>query len=636
MSIIVTVPVDCECWDHMSRGNSHSGKTGANSTLEPALLTIAYVLIVIGVPLVCTDLAFHPFASPKLMILVVAAACSCLALSIKLAAPSARRFGLLTLIVLALVVTASLSFLSSATPGPSLWGSYKQDVGFLAAMASLAIGVAFATAIKQNLPLDTSYLWALPIASSALLSLVVIAGIAGAPMPDFLAPGGTGIVRGTVGLTSALSSLLSAFAVYSIGQAVVRGPRWRPAIVTGAVLALATAVVAGWLPGLLGFAVGATVMLVRWAVHSHQARLSIAGAGLAVVAGLIVALAVQPDYVTPPGATGGWDWMAEVYRSAGRMAGRNLMFGEGPASFQPGLISLLTPEAVRTYFSQTLPGDAHNWLLEFASTYGVPCAMIVAYLIVRPFTVLNRIPRAAAPYTCAALSLVIAGMFGPLSLSTLPVLALFIGITCAATGAEHPQPAASDRLERTSAKHAYRLFSRMAALTAVVTAGIFLVLGSHFLRDEIDSRYADLTNNLAMAEAAAERLRPPTAPGFWSAARIAAFDARIGADPSAAASVDSLMKQAKAVDPRDPNTEFNWAVSLQMLERHHDAIDHLAEGLRLYPSWPLALKGIAFSYIDLGHAREALAILEPLVDTYPEDAAARRLLDSARGVATGD
>ncbi len=192
---------------------------------------------------------------------------------------------------------------------------------------------------------------------------------------------------------------------------------------------------------------------------------------------------VQPDYVTLPGATGGWDWMAEVYRSAGRMSA-NLMFGEGPASFQPGL-SLTADTRGSNLLLSDPTGAMLNWLLEFASTYGVPCAMIVAYLIVRPFTVLNRIPaqRRRTPALpeprdsgdVRSVESQHAARVGPLHRY---YLCSDRCRTSPTSGLRSP--------ERTSAKHAYRLFSRMAALTAVVTAGIF-VLGSHFLRDEIDS-----------------------------------------------------------------------------------------------------------------------------------------------------
>lgn len=617
----------------MSIEGSHSAATGMNR-LQSAPLTIAYVVTVVGVPMACTDLALHPFLSPKLMALAVAAACSCVAVSFQPAALSLRHIGLRGLALLVLVTVASLSFLASDTPGPSLWGSCKQEVGFLAAMACLVVALAFS--MDHHLPFDAPHLWALPILSSTLLALMALAGAAGVPLPEFLRPGGPDAMGGTVGLPSALSSLLSAFAVFAIGQAVIRGRPWRLWLISAAALSLGAASLTGWLPGLLGFVFSATFMLVCWAAPSRRTRLGLVGTGMVLVTGLIAAMAVRPGYITPTGATGGWGWIGEVFTSAGRIAGRNPFLGQGPASFQPSLVPLLTPDTVHAFFSQELPGDAHNWLLELAATYGILCAVIVAYFIARPFTVTSRIPRTTAPYATAALCLVIAGLFGPLSLSTLPVIALFIGITWAGVGVQSTQSGAFNPIDRSAAGHLARVFLRVLAAAVVAAAGIFLVLGAHFLRTEVDSRCADLTSSLPAAEAAAERLRPPTAPAFWSAARIAAFEARIGADTSAAASVDKLMAQAEAVDPRDPYTQLNWAVSLQMLERHHDAISHLAEGLRLYPGWPLALKGIAFSYIDLGQPGAALAILEPLVEAYPDDAVARRLLDAARGADAGN
>ena len=83
--------------------------------------------------------------------------------------------------------------------------------------------------------------------------------------------------------------------------------------------------------------------------------------------------------------------------------------------------------------------------------------------------------------------------------------------------------------------------------------------------------------------------------------------------------VDRLFARAKTIDPREPLTELEWAMALQMLDRHDDAIAHLQEAILIYPDWPLALKGVAFSYLDTGRAEEALPILERLHGLYPDD-----------------
>jgi tetratricopeptide (TPR) repeat protein len=95
------------------------------------------------------------------------------------------------------------------------------------------------------------------------------------------------------------------------------------------------------------------------------------------------------------------------------------------------------------------------------------------------------------------------------------------------------------------------------------------------------------------------------------------------------AKVDALFAQAQRLDPQEPMTQLQWSVALQVLDRHKDAILHYQRALDLYPEWPLALKGMAFSYLEEGRADLALPILTDMSVRYPDDPMVEQLLQRA-------
>ena len=125
----------------------------------------------------------------------------------------------------------------------------------------------------------------------------------------------------------------------------------------------------------------------------------------------------------------------QTYWIALKVIAAHPLLGVGPADFQSALLSHLTPELVQsTYFAQ-IAADAHNWILETAATYGLPFAAVLAWLFLGPLIRGRGRSSSQRPFAAATLALAVAYLFGPLALSTLPLLGSLRGDDRRAPGA---------------------------------------------------------------------------------------------------------------------------------------------------------------------------------------------------------
>jgi hypothetical protein len=582
-------------------------------------IAISYLLLVLGAPVLYSGLVMSSFSSPKLAVVCVAAALGAMALILRWT-PLRSVLGPTGLLLLAAGALATLSLAFSPILGVSFWGRHNQEVGYLAVLACLVLyGVGIS--VVSVLPRWPGLLYVALIPAVGL-SVMLVARLAGVPLPSaFLAPDGSAPVL-TMGNSIHVGAYLAAMAAFGLALGVSRAGRSRLALLAiSAILGLGT-VLSRSTPAVLALVLGVAWVAWRRLDKHPRARVGIlAGALGLTLASAVVAYAGSGSALgqvfDPLRAT-----RPENHLIALETIFSHPLFGVGPANFQGALVAHLTPTLVHSTYATQIAGDAQSWPLEMAATYGLPFALLVAYLFLAPVVRPRGLTFLQQPFAAGVVALAVTYFFGPLALSTLPLLALFAGAVAGRPPVD--EPSKSDR----------RSFLWMARSVILVAVAALLILGGvHFLRIDYELKQADLAQDPVELTAAADRLFPATPPPYWAAGSLAAYMGRVTGDAAQSADVDRLFARAKALDPTDPLTELNWAIALQVLDRHVDAIGHLLEASRLYPNWPLAEKGIAFSYLQLKQPELALPILEKLAGLYPGDARVKQLLDQARSAA---
>ena len=581
-------------------------------------LAVAYTLLVVGAPVLFSEAVIYPFSSPKLA--VVGFACGLAALSLALGSDRLRSsVGPTWVLLLAALVLATFSLAVSPVPGVSFWGRHHQEVGYLAIVASLsayAMGVAVVSLLSRWPNLGLVIL--IPAVPLALLAIAAAVG-AGVPVWMLGRDGSAPVL--TFGNPTHAAAFFAAAAVLTLSAGAMSLGRRRILLWACCVLLLATTVLSGSFAAILALVVaGVWVGWRQLGGRGHLRWWLLLGAILVTVGGIVAALSI-PN--TP--FTRAFDVAAgirpQTYWIALKAIVTHPLVGVGPANFQSALLSQLTPGLVQSTYYAQIAADAHNWILETAATYGLPFAALLTWLFLGPLIRGRGRSPSQEPFAAATLALVVAYLFGPLALSTLPLLALFAGMTAA-----RPERDAS-RMESIRASGLVRY---VRPVLLVLTAVLLFTCSAQFLRATYEVRQGNLYSEASRVKSAAEGLIPILPDPFWTAGSLAAFEGRALNDVRQAEEVDRLFARAKTLDPREPLTELEWAMALQMLERHDDAIAHLQEAMLIYPDWPLALKGIAFSYLDTGRTTEALPILERLHDLYPDDPTVIQLLDQAR------
>jgi len=293
---------------------------------------------------------------------------------------------------------------------------------------------------------------------------------------------------------------------------------------------LGTAVLLGGMVQLAGGRAGLAVggLLVVWIAVRFGART----AGLLVLAVVVGAIAAG---VATGGAANASDRVASA-RAEG-LAGRvdrwalalpaleeRPILGYGPGQFRRATAPHTTPAAARAFGPDTLSDDAHDVVVEYATTTGL---LGVAALGVWLWCAGRR---ARGPLAAFAL-------FGGLSLLVQPQNVALTPVLLLALGAAAPVP-----LRRAGPR--LRTFM-------VVTALVGVVAGAALLRG--DALLARATDGLVLDQArAATAALPGWSVGPATEARAAAYEVLSTHDPSGGPEVLVAARDAVARDPSDP------------------------------------------------------------------------------------
>lgn len=583
------------------------------------LLALAFALLVVGLPVLYSTSVAYPFSSPKLAVLGAAVALGVVAVALpsKARLGGASRLRVALLVLAASLATVALAF--SPVLGVSFWGRHDQEVGYLVVLSSLgayAIGVAFLPAMGR-----WPRLLDLALLPAGLLAALSIWTVAGLPVPGyFFGNADAGPVL-TMGNPTHVGAYLAAMFAFALSRAIREVGRRRLFLTALALLLCAGAVTSGSFAAMIALAAGA--LWVSWNALRGRGRIRWLIPSVTIVilaAGIALGSVLPGSPLTNAFTVRGGDRM-ETYWVALKTIVANPLLGVGPANFQSALLSQLTPELVHTTYYAQVSADAHDWFLEFGATYGLLFAVVLASLLVTPLVRRTGRTTAQEPAAGAALGLAVAYLFGPIALSTLPLLAFFSGVA-AARAATEPVEARADFAAR-AARHA-------GSIALVALAGIVLAGSMHFLSVDYEVRQGALYGQTDRITSAARRLAPQLPDPYWTAGKLAAFEGRFNAAPERAAQVDGLFAEAEKLDPWEPLTQIQWGVALQVLHRHEDAVLRFRRALELYPDWPLSLKGMAFSYLEEGRADLALPILTDMSALYPDDPVVAQLLQRAR------
>ncbi len=566
------------------------------------------LVLLLGLPLIYVSGAMHPFSSPKLAILGLAVFLFMVSLWSESSIPLSRPT---KLAVAGLLLFGALALANSPSFALSFWGAENEELGAFAMLLSLGAFLLGA----YSLPLLDSQPW---IRYALVLPVI--------PLALMLLPWGTGLLPGYFGSSRFSLSFghpihLGNYAgvVLLFSVVLVTHTTGRPrvfmlaAALSSAGLLLASQSRGGLLATVLCLLLYGSLKYGRfWKGRKFIRRLPL---GLAAILVLMVGLSVlAPRMVN---LSSGDSVRRDIWVSGLKALPGSALVGSGPATFKLHHLEYFTSAKLDTLYprAQPIAANAHNWFLEYAVTYGLPFALLVTLLVALPVRRFRRMTAIQRASYLASLVVWIAGLFNPLSITTLGIAMLLLGYSSA-------QPAPRPATVASPAK-----YQRYWLKPTLVIGGLLLFLQtSAFLYVDERAKTYDLEGDTP-ALAHLSVLQAPDRPSFLRTlgARYA-FDIRFGGRGDLAGEVDRVFTRATAIDPSDITTWMGWGTALQVLDRHEDAIKKFEATLQLVPAWPVAERSMAYSYAELGQRDKAKAMLRDILRRHPDDGGTKQVL----------
>jgi O-antigen ligase len=253
------------------------------------------------------------------------------------------------------------------------------------------------------------------------------------------------------------------------------------------------------------------------------------------------------------------------YSAIGAVAERPLL-GWGPSGFLAATSPRRSLATARSEGPDVLFADAHNLIVEYAVTTGLPglallgawlvCCLSDARLAVSPTaSKVGTRARRLHPLTGFALFILAISLVEPLHVGVTPLAFLALGAAGAGTGAgargafagHSPERTASVSTDSPPSQALVCLWRSVAALIIAIGMAVTVVLGTGLLA----LRQADLSADPAGAVTATNRL-PAWAEPSSVVARLFAFRGLSGHDPAATAAARHWWAESAGRDPDDP------------------------------------------------------------------------------------
>lgn len=394
---------------------------------------------------------------------------------------------------------------------------------------------------------------------------------------------------------------LAAFAAGSLALVVGRlrhGPTlpWCPA----AGLLAAAVELSGSRAGLL-----AAAGVVLWGC-TQLGRRRAAALVVAVAVGLGggIALTTATDgtgtseRVASAGGGGGVEGRAANWWSARLAVAERPLLGSGPGTYRHATAEHRPVVVARAFGPDAYYADAHNLVVEYATTTGVlGLAALLGFLVV-------AVRRARGPLLAFCLAVLAVGMLEPQMVATTPLALLALG-----AASRHPVelPASRSRSVTTG----------LAVVAAGVAAAVLLVGDFHLDQARLDFARPHVES--------AQRVLPWPEPALI-AARIDAFDGRPTGDEALLDSARAWRLEAIRRDPSDPVLWLVLADGDVAEGRPASAERAYGEVLVHNPVSTRALNGLAQLALDQGDLETAADAWERSLSVLPGQRGVRRRL----------
>lgn len=284
-----------------------------------------------------------------------------------------------------------------------------------------------------------------------------------------------------------------------------------------------------------------------------------------------------------------------LWTVAGRAILHEPWFGNGPANFAYAYRSVARRDEVRSIGPSNEIKDANNLFLEIGATSGLlPAASLLAACIAWGWSIgSHRQSLARSEVIWARLSAVIllaTLLDGPLSLTLLPLLALFAGLGAGGPG--------EDGNAATSTWTAWR---RLGAAVVVVSGAL---IGVSFIWSDRLLAAGSLRWDRNLLDQA-RRLDPTCQPCLYQLGLVRSWDFRKEGEGNFARAVEPFLS-AVARQPRDSEAHLRLGAGLIFLGRPHEALAPLQRARALHPHSPQIALALGGAYFQDGDAAAAL------------------------------
>lgn len=276
------------------------------------------------------------------------------------------------------------------------------------------------------------------------------------------------------------------------------------------------------------------------------------------------------------GTSAGLRPRAESWLSARHAVARDPLFGSGPGRFRAATSRYRTLRLAREEGPDRLYDDAHNLVVEYVTTTGLPgAALLLAF-----FVLVLRRGRWRSPLGGFALLVLAMHLVEPQNVALTPLALLALG--AAAPAAVAPRPIVPTAL-------------RIAVVVgAAVFAAVFLVGSWHLEEARLEAQPARALDHARLAR----HLLPPWAEARQRTAAILLFQGRVRRDDKLLARGRGWKRTAARVEPDDPGAWADLGLSELGVGLLDDARVDLSHALRLDPWSTKALNGLG--HVALG------------------------------------
>lgn len=251
---------------------------------------------------------------------------------------------------------------------------------------------------------------------------------------------------------------------------------------------------------------------------------------------------------------------------------QNPLLGSGPSSYLEATSRYRTPSVARAFGADRYFSDAHNLVIEYATTTGILGLSALLLWLTWAWR------RSGGPLRLFATALLVVGLVEPQWVGTTPLALLALGMALTSTAEKAPTFAAP-------LSTPIRGLTAALILVATTASGVFLVGGFHLDQAVLDFNRHHADRSLS--------LLPHWSQPATVRARIETFEGRSEKNPTKLALALHWQQEAILRTPTDPSTWLTLADAAASEGRPKEASEAYKQVLRLNPMSTRACNGLA-------------------------------------------